>query len=237
MNPPAKTTWLVHGLFVLCAALILGAMASLTRGVFSTERERVRTEERAAVQERFRLALWRLDAAAAAWIADEAQHPVTTDPRPERRTGVILRFEAREDGAIPADDPERVPALREKLGLPAGSNAFTSLCSGVPELPGVWSATLPKPAKADPKADARLAPRDSVYQQIADTAELRNRGRAVKGAVEKSQAQFHSNYAIPERNAPPNGVSSGRPCPDPLGSPATSFSSVICNGPARTVPP
>ena len=56
-----KTNCLVHGLLFLCAVLIMGAMAALTRGVVSTEKERARMEAKADEQERIRLALWRLD--------------------------------------------------------------------------------------------------------------------------------------------------------------------------------
>lgn len=196
MNAPTKTTWSVHGLFILCAALILGAMTALTRGVLATERERARTEEKAAEQERVRLALWRMDAAAAAWIADEAQHPVSTEAKTEApKAGVRLRFDAREDGSLLADDPDRVPALRQTLGLPPGDNAFPTLCAGVPELPGAWSSPQPVPPEPREKI-ATPRSRDNAYQELADSAELLNRGRAVKGAIEKSQAQFNINTNI-----------------------------------------
>src|SRR6185503_11146696 len=65
-----KTTggWWVWGMLTLCAALVLGAMTWLTRHVIGSERERAVAEARADLQERVRLALWRMDAAGAAII-------------------------------------------------------------------------------------------------------------------------------------------------------------------------
>ena len=140
-----KTNCLVHGLLFLCAVLIMGAMAALTRGVVSTEKERARMEAKADEQERIRLALWRIDAAAAARIADEAQRPLPgstlkEDVKPE----VKLRFDAREDGELIADDPGLTGVLRQALGLQPGGGAFPMLCAGMPEIPSSWSV-LPPP--------------------------------------------------------------------------------------------
>ena len=72
-----KTTggWWVWGMLTLCAALVLGAMTWLTRHVIGSERERAVAEARADLQERVRLALWRMDAAGAAIIVEENQRP------------------------------------------------------------------------------------------------------------------------------------------------------------------
>ncbi len=188
-----KSNCLIHGLLFLCAVLILGAMAALTRGVLSTERERARMEAKADEQERIRLALWRIDAAAAAWIADEAQRPLPDStarsaetPRPE----VKLRFDAREDGELIADDPDRAAALKEALGLPPGMDTFPTLCSGIPEIPSSWSsAPPPAPDKSSPEENLRQS---SEYQRLANTKEFVGRSRVLGGAVSKSMTQFNA---------------------------------------------
>lgn len=186
-----KTNCLVHGLLFLCAVLIMGAMAALTRGVVSTEKERARMEAKADEQERIRLALWRIDAAAAAWIADEAQRPLPgstlkEDVKPE----VKLRFDAREDGELIADDPGLTGVLRQALGLQPGGGAFPMLCAGMPEIPSSWSV-LPPP---EPEQESgQLETRQSTeYQKLANTKEFAGRSRALGGAVEKSQMQFNA---------------------------------------------
>ncbi len=197
MNLRGNIAWLVHGLFIVCAVLILGAMTALTRGVIATEREKARAEAKAEEQERMRLALWRMDAAAAAWIADEAQRPVMAEaPKDSGKQEVKLRFDAREDGALLADDPDRVPLLLRTLGLSPGDSAFPMLCTGMPEIPGAWSSPQPVSEKAEIEQKA-LQPRASpVYQKIANEAEYGNRGRAVKGALDQSLRQFETNVAF-----------------------------------------
>ncbi len=205
MNLRGNIAWLVHGLFIVCAMLILGAMTALTRGVIATEREKARAEAKAEEQERMRLALWRMDAAAAAWIADEAQRPVMAEaPKDAAKPEVKLRFDAREDGALLADDPDRVPLLLRTLGLSPGDSAFPVVCTAMPELPGAWSSPQPAPEKEEIEQKA-LQPRASpVYQKIADEAEYGNRGRAVKGALDQSLRQFEANVAF---NGDPGGWS------------------------------
>ena len=189
-----KTNCLAHVLLALCAVLILGAMAALTRGVVDTERQRARMEAKADEQERVRLALWRIDSAAAAWIADEAQRPlpdlVTKEsPKPE----VKLRFDAREDGEFIADDPDKTGMLREALGLPADQKAFSALCAGMPEIPSSWSIVPPPKPGAPLQQEEAQAPRQSTeYQKLANTKEFAGRARVVRGAVDKGQKFFNS---------------------------------------------
>jgi len=213
MSARGKGIWLAHGLIALCALLILGAMAALTRGVIHTERERARMETKADEQEQIRLALWRMDAAAAAFIADEAQRPLpdpgTKEPaKPE----VKLRFDAREDGLLLADDPDKIQLLCEVLGLPTRASAFPQMCAQMPEIPVSWNSALPEPAPVDLKSEAQApleqkdqvqqkaqvrSPRASTaYQSFANAKEMENRGRAIKGAVEMSKTNFDNNMAL-----------------------------------------
>lgn len=189
-----KTNCLAHALLALCAVLILGAMAALTRGVVDTERERARMEAKADEQERIRLALWRIDSAAAAWIADEAQRPLPDlvmkeAPKPE----VKLRFDAREDGEFIADDPDKTGVLREALGLPPDQKTFSALCAGMPDIPSSWAAVpAPKPEGQVQQEEAQAPRQSNEYQKLANTKEFAGRARAVRGAVDKSQEFFNT---------------------------------------------
>jgi signal transduction histidine kinase len=220
MSARGRTVWLVHGLIALCALLILGAMAALTRGVVKGERHRAGMETKADEQEQLRLALWRMDAAAAAWIAEEAQRPVPDGesqepPGPE----VKLRFDAREDGLLLADDPDKIPELCLALGLPTRQSAFPSMCSQMPEIPASWAIATPppSPAPAEPvlpemrkeegmtkaeipvqqqKAAPPMTRASPAYQTLANTKEMANRSRVIKGAVESGKAQFDNNMVM-----------------------------------------
>ena len=108
---PARV-WIVWTALAVCAVLVLGAMTWLTRGVLAAEHERVTAERertaaegRADLEERTRLALWRMDALGAAVMLRENRYPA--DPReipadsPFRISNnpeVLLRFEIRKGG-------------------------------------------------------------------------------------------------------------------------------------------
>ena len=223
MSARGRTVWLVHGLIAFCALLILGAMAALTRGVVRSEHHRAGMEAKADQQEQIRLALWRMDAAAAAWIAEEAQRPVPDGTNREPAGAEVkLRFDAREDGLLLADDPDKVPELCEALGLPTRQVAFDSMCQQMPEIPASWAIVpTPQPEQAQaqleavPPEVARMAvpvakgetpeqqqeqrsyPRASpAYQTLANTKEMANRAKVIKGAVESGKAQFDNNMVL-----------------------------------------
>ena len=223
MSARGRTVWLVHGLIALCALLILGAMAALTRGVVKGERHRASMEARADEQEQLRLALWRMDAAAAAWIAEEAQRPVPDGTNKESAgPEVKLRFDAREDGLVLADDPDKVPMLCQALGLPTRESAFPSMCTQMPEIPASWAIATPPPAppppvesippemkeEAVPQTKPEVAAKQQqwsnppmqrasqAYQTLANTKEMANRSRVIKGAVESGKAQFDTNMVM-----------------------------------------
>jgi hypothetical protein len=62
---------LVWATLALCGVMVLGAMTWLTRGVLASEKERAGAEARADLEERTRLALWRMDAAGAAIVSGD----------------------------------------------------------------------------------------------------------------------------------------------------------------------
>lgn len=67
--------WLIWGALALCAAMVLGAMGWLTRSVLASEKERAGAEARADLEERTRLALWRMDAEGTAILLAENRIP------------------------------------------------------------------------------------------------------------------------------------------------------------------
>ena len=97
--------WIVWSALALCAALVLGAMTWLTRGVLAAERKRASAETRADLEERTRLALWRMDALGAAIMLRENRFPADpgangqAPPDPANHPPeVLLRFQIREGG-------------------------------------------------------------------------------------------------------------------------------------------
>ncbi|MCW1885427.1 HAMP domain-containing histidine kinase [Luteolibacter flavescens] len=210
MSLKRKDCLLVHGLVAVCAVALLGAMAAITRGTISAERERALAESRAIEQENIRLALWRMDAAATAWIADEAQRPVISPPSKEPpKQEIRLRFEAREDGSLVLDRPEVSAELRSVLGLgTSDSEIFPSVCNAMPDLPMSWSA--PPPSPAPPQEGKAIAQQQqqqratSAYQVEANRKELATRGQAVKGALDVSQAKYEDQVFL--QNAVPHST-------------------------------
>ncbi len=115
----------------LCAVTVFGAMTWLTRNVLSAERERAaarheraQAEARADLEERTRLALWRMDALGAAISLRENLHPVvhyelltqspfltSTDPE------VFLHFKIQQGGGLTS------PELDENNAKEAGVDA------------------------------------------------------------------------------------------------------------------
>lgn len=73
----ASRGFCVWAALAVCAVLVIGAMAWLTRNVLESKREQALAETRAVLEEQTRLALWRMDAAGAAIVLRENQRPPT----------------------------------------------------------------------------------------------------------------------------------------------------------------
>jgi len=71
MNRPWKV-WLVFG---VCAAVVMTAMAWVSLTTLRLERAQLQAGERAEVEERVRLALWRMDSALAPLVIEESARP------------------------------------------------------------------------------------------------------------------------------------------------------------------
>ena len=96
---------------VLCAILVVGGMAWITRGTIHSERERAEAELRAAVQERTRLALWRMDSLGASILLEESGFP-----EGQSRLPVKTRFSVSSKGDLNAvDSDHQLPELSKSL--------------------------------------------------------------------------------------------------------------------------
>jgi len=70
-----KRTWIIYAAMAALAAVAIGAMAFVTHRAMDMERRQRDYARYAAEQEKVRLALWRMDAAATAIVAAESRHP------------------------------------------------------------------------------------------------------------------------------------------------------------------
>jgi signal transduction histidine kinase len=71
MNKP----WIIWSFSALIALLVFGAMGMITQHTLGLEKERARAEAKAELEERIRLALWRMDTAASGILAEENNRP------------------------------------------------------------------------------------------------------------------------------------------------------------------
>jgi hypothetical protein len=198
---------LIWTVLALCGVMVLGAMSWLTRGVLASERERAGAEARADLEERTRLALWRMDAAGATIVSGENRHPPAdyesgSSPFPAASSPwVKLHFELREGGRL--SSPEG-PAMREKLA------ALRTLLNNNPLLGDEWAlltcaaemsvsnwSQIPKDAPAEKsfniesrKTKAGSANRiDVQYQSNAGGIERAQRAKSVEETVSQAAVQ------------------------------------------------
>lgn len=200
---------LVWSAFAICAALVLGAMAWLTRGVLDAERERAAAEierraaeGRADLEERTRLALWRMDAAGAAIMLREngralelaaldASEPAEVFLRFDVRRGQPFVFPALENaGDQRAEIEERITRFRALLAshpLPGGE--WLLLNTAALEGQGNWAAVSKGPPMESPANLAIPAPQrrqTKAYQTDYNIAERSQRARAIGNALENN---------------------------------------------------
>ncbi|MES2921514.1 MAG: HAMP domain-containing sensor histidine kinase [Verrucomicrobiota bacterium] len=155
---------LIWATLALCGVMVLGAMTWLTRGVLASEKERAGAEARADLEERTRLALWRMDAAGAAIVSGENRHPPAdyepgSSPFPAASgPWVRLHFELRESGKL--FSPESA-GTKEKL------SALGTLLSQNP-LPGDEWLLLKCAAEAS-EANWGLIPKDAPVEKSNNT--------------------------------------------------------------------
>lgn len=173
----------------LCAVTVFGAMTWLTRNVLAAERERAAArheralaESRADLEERTRLALWRMDALGASIVLRENLHPVihyelmtrspfltTNDPE------VMLHFKIQQGGGLTSPEldehnaketgvdakviqerKDRMKQLRALLAAnPLPGNEWTQLNCAALHGETTWNA-VPKDAPKEQEANRQL---------------------------------------------------------------------------------
>jgi signal transduction histidine kinase len=222
--------------------MVLGAMTWLTRSVLTAERdrqaaesERTAAEIRADLEERTRLALWRMDALGAAIMLRENRLPdsyyqnKTAAVTAAEDPAVLLHFEIRKGGE--PDSPELArSADREILTLKERMKRLRTLLTDNP-LPGdewarinravekgetAWQA-VPKEAlqeqgfntvQRQSQAGDQLR-KDDIYQNNSSVAEFAQRAKAVANQVDNDTLAYARPQAAPAASAPSKSPSSG----------------------------
>ncbi|MEO5917643.1 MAG: HAMP domain-containing sensor histidine kinase [Luteolibacter sp.] len=193
---------LIWATLALCGVMVLGAMTWLTRGVLASEKERAVAEARADLEERTRLALWRMDALGAVIVAGENRHtpadygagsaafPTPGDPV------VKLHFELRQSGKLTSPEtesgqPSKLVALRDLLRKsPIPGEEWSQLTCAAEAGETAWNA-VPKQALQQ-KFDNQMLRQtkggsqvrgDASYQSNSSGTELAQRAKTVEETV------------------------------------------------------
>ncbi len=192
---------LLWATLALCGVIGLGAMTWLTRGVLASEKERVEAEGRADLEERTRLALWRMDALGAAIIAGENRHPpaaydVGAQAFPPSDDPLVrLHFELRQFGKLTSPEPHAdLEKLRKLLGEnPLPGDEWSVLTCAAEAGESAWQA-VPKDApqsKSDNYAirqqkGGNEIRREQAYQFNSSEVELSQRAKVVSENISNS---------------------------------------------------
>lgn len=175
----------VWSLLGACAVLIVGAMAWLTHGVMRAEEERSLAESRAQLEERIRLALWRMDPLAAAVTIGENQRVLRPPAARDEDPLVKLRFRIGPDGKPAADgaSAEDLAALAGLVGGDDGQRAFEKLSLAI-RCDNLWMAN--SAYTETPAAQQAWAGKLPQQQQELSYNERVQRGKAVNDLVSQA---------------------------------------------------
>ena len=213
--------WMIWGALALCAAMVLGAMGWLTRSVVAAEKERAEAEARADLEERTRLALWRMDAEGASVILAENRIPsrlYLSREIPQTPVEVPanelakLRFRALPNGPLtcpfePASDPsgrDKLQTLRSILGshpLPLEGGALLQCAALESELS--WAA-IDKTGSAEKSQNLALREAQGAvkarggqeYQTGFNDAERAQRAKIVGQTVNTANGISHQDPLV-----------------------------------------
>jgi len=203
-----RKSHLIWAVFAFCAALVLAVMAWLTLGVLAAEHSRAKAEVereaavvRADLEERTRLALWRMDAAGAAIMLRENRRFFdASPPGTSANDEVLLRFHVRRGGTFeypPTQDAtisreildERIARFRkllEKNPLPGGDWELLNAAAITGQ--ANWQALRDEPAPDElqaappPSAQRQI---DEPRRQVASNAmERARRARVIDQALD-----------------------------------------------------
>lgn len=176
----ASRGFCVWAALAVCAVLVIGAMAWLTRNMLDSKREQAHAEARAVLEEQTRLALWRMDAAGSAIVLRENQRPpmdavhIRIPEAPEVRARFTL---------VDGSDKIEVTGALSDVGAPPLSPAGCSAAVSKGEL--AWQA-MPKDngqlkqqaaqQKMQPPQQNRYNP---SYQEDSNRIELAQRAKVL----------------------------------------------------------
>ena len=206
---------LIWALLGLCAATVLGAMAALTRSVLEAGKNRAEAEAKADLEERTRLALWRLDAEGASVLVvengtapgDYQTGTVISNPDPS----ILLHFSAASNEPLSSpelrSDPtgtvrgkfQRLQSLLRGYPIPLGGGEV--LTCAIEESEASWNA-LPKEALMQQTQNVNIlqskggveARKEADYQTNVSGVERANRAKVVDKALENTK---QSAWAVP----------------------------------------
>lgn len=179
------SSWLVPASLALCAALVIGALAWITQGTLDAERERAQADARADVQERTRLALWRMDSLGAALLLDESGIPDV-----ESRLPVKFRFTVSPAGKLQTKDAEFKDGEFRKAIIKEG-NVLDVMCdiTKMPAPAPVVEEVTQQEAKLEKEqANYSVDRLDQQKQVIANQTEQALRSKAVQSTL------WNANY-------------------------------------------
>lgn len=168
--------WMIWGALALCAAMVLGAMGWLTRSVLAAEKERAFAEARADLEERTRLALWRMDAEGASVILAENRIPPG-----DYRSG--FQFSS-------------VPSNLTELGVTAVSDPLIHLHFETSGDHDVTSPELGPRSSGSPEETARVAAAKEKLERLKAILNSHplplDNGDLLRGAVQAGEASWQA---------------------------------------------
>ncbi len=196
---------LVWVILALCGVMVLGAMSWLTRGVLASEKTQAEAESRADLEERTRLALWRMDAAGAAMVSGENRHPPadydmgSTAFLTEDDSLTKLHFTFREGGTLSSPEAdgaaEKIAALKLLLAKnPLPGNEWSLLQDAAEAGETVWQA-MPKEALKENSSNSKLRELKSGSANRSDEAYQNNLSGGERAQRAKTVEETVSNLA------------------------------------------
>lgn len=194
---------LIWSILALCGVMVLGAMTWLTRGVLASEKERTLAEARADLEERTRLALWRMDALGAAIVLGENRHPpadyeAAETFKADANPAVKLHFQLRQFGTLTspeaASQKEQFETLRKILNTnPLPGDEWSTLTCAAVASESAWNA-VPKTALKSQAENTYIrqqkggpqARNEGSYQTNFNGTERAQRAKTVEETVNSS---------------------------------------------------
>ncbi|MCB1134176.1 MAG: hypothetical protein KDN05_23865, partial [Verrucomicrobiae bacterium] len=190
------SSWFVPAALALCAALVIGAMTWLTIGTLTAEKERASAEVKADLQERTRLALWRMDSLGASILLDESTWPETTSKLPVR-----TRFAYSPSGSLVSPEVgDEVELLKSNLGTGRNSIEILRRIARVPAPVPEVSIEQKKEALQSYNTYQNEDRIRGQNQTAANWAEQSVRSKAVENTLNRAASKL-SGYA-PRKASP-----------------------------------